>query len=259
MKPMNSITKSLKHGYILIGLLLWSSFTFGQNSEPKKILFVGNSFTYFFNLPQVVSAMAESQGIKLITRQSTVGGSNLEQHWKEEKGTITRKLLKNQQWDYVVFNNHSLSAIDNPESFHEYGKKFAELVKSLGAKPIFMMTWAYKSNPLMQDEITKQYDKLAKDSDSDFVACGPMFEIARSTRPNLELFHDDKHPSSNGTYLLALGFFKYFTGSETSEIPKRLTTKDIDGEKLYLIFMDQEDADFLQQLVDDFEFISPVN
>jgi hypothetical protein len=233
--------------------------TQAQDSEPKKILFVGNSFTYFFNLPQVVSAMADSQGIPLITRQSTVGGSNLEQHWKEEKGTITRQLLKSQQWDYVVFNNHSLSAINAPDSFHEYGKKFADLVKSLGAKPVFMMTWAYKSNPLMQDRITKEYYKLAKDTDSDFVASGPMFELARLSRPDIELFHDDKHPSSNGTYLLGLGFYKYFTGLATAEIPKRLATKDINGEKLYLIFMNQQDADFMQLLVDDFEFKTPTD
>ena len=62
-------------------------------APPKRILFVGNSFTYFYNLPQVVAAMAASQGVSLETRQSTVGGSNLEQHWQEEKGTQTRRLL----------------------------------------------------------------------------------------------------------------------------------------------------------------------
>ena len=84
--------------------------------------------------------------------------------------------------------------------------------------------------------------------------CGPLFEKARLWRPDLNLFADDKHPSSNGTYLLGLAFYKYFTGKATAEIPKRLATRDIDGEKLYLIFMSQTDADFLQQLVDGFDF-----
>ena len=56
------------------------------------------------------------------------------------------------------------------------------------------------------------------------------------------------------TYLLGLAFFKYFTNKSTAEIPKRLTTKDINGEKLYLIFMDRTDADFLQELVDEYNF-----
>jgi hypothetical protein len=53
---------------------------------------------------------------------------------------------------------------------------------------------------------------------------------------------------------LGLAFFKYFTGKSTVDIPRRLTTKDINGENLYLIFMDQTDADFLQQLVDEYHF-----
>jgi hypothetical protein len=70
----------------------------------------------------------------------------------------------------------------------------------------------------------------------------------------MELFFDDKHPSANGTYLLGLAFYKYFTGATTADIPPRLLTEDLNGEKLYLMFMPPEEADFLQQLVDEFTF-----
>lgn len=249
--------KVIKNGerYVLALLLcLTAAVVFGQGEAPKRVLFVGNSFTYFFNLPQVVSAMATEQNWALETRQSTVGGSNLEQHWKNERGTRTRALIEEQQWDYVVFNNHSLSSIERPEEFMEYGKKFAELVKARGAKPVFMMTWAYSSNPLMQATITKMYRQLGEATAADVVPAGPLFAKARQLRPDLELFFDDKHPSSNGTYLLGLAFFKYFSGASPVGIPKRLTTRDEDGEKLYLIFMHQTDADFLQQLVEEYTF-----
>ena len=237
-----------------MGLILLLYFTAGAQQDTTRILFVGNSFTYYYNLPQVVSAMALSQNIILETRQSTVGGSNLEQHWKGEKGTVTRKLIEENDWDYVVFNNHSLSAIDTPESFMEYSKKFVDLVRQRGAEPVFMMTWAYKSNPLMQTRITEMYQRLCEETRTDYVPCGPLFAAARQWRPDLELFSDDKHPSSNGTYMLGLAFYKYFTGKSTLNIPPRLTTKDLHGEKLYLIFMSAGNADFLQQLVDEFEF-----
>ncbi len=222
--------------------------------DTLKVLFVGNSFTYFYNLPQVVSSMAKSQGVVIETRQSTVGGSGLDQHWNGEKGTRTRVLLDSTDWDYVVFNNHSLSTIDAPDDFYEYSVKFANLVRAKGGEPVFMMTWAYKSNPLMQTTITDAYEKLSKESATDLVPCGLLFEKARNKRPDLNLFFDDKHPSYNGTYLLGLTFYKYFTGNKTSGISNRLTTKDSNGEKLYLIFMLQEDAAFLQQLVDDYHF-----
>jgi hypothetical protein len=238
----------------LILALCFSLALAGQGDAPKRVLFVGNSFTYFFNLPQVVNAMAETQGVAIETRQSTVGGSNLEQHWKGEKGTQTRRLLEEGDWDYVVFNNHSRSAIDTPDSFMEYGRKFADLVREKGAEPVFMLTWAYDSNPLMQPRITALHEQLAAETRAGIVPCGPLFAAARQWRPDLDLFFDDKHPSANGTYLLGLAFYKYFTGRATAGIPKRITTEDRNGETLYLLFMSQENADFLQQLVDEFDF-----
>jgi hypothetical protein len=251
MKKMLSL---LLLGWMFTSVSIHPAFSQETKKEPIRVLFVGNSFTYFFNLPQVVTAMAESQGMEIITRQSTVGGSNLEEHWKALKGTRTRKLLDSLEWDYVVLNNHSTSAIDTPDEFMEYGKKFIELIRSKGAEPVIMQTWGYKSNPLMIHPIMKGYAKLIGETSSEFVPAGELFMEARKWRPDLELFQDDKHPSSNGTYLLGLAFFKYFTGASTSEIPMRLTTFDKDGEKLYLLFMSQEDADFLQQLVDDYSF-----
>lgn len=242
---------------LTLGILLSvhsSSLAQAKEQEPIRVLFVGNSFTYFFNLPQVVAAMAKSQGVEIITRQSTVGGSTLEQHWKEERGTRTRKLLDSLKWDYVVLNNHSLITVNGPDEFIDYSTRFVELIRSKGAEPIIMQTWGYKSNPLLIRPIMNGYAQLGKATQADVVPAGELFMEARKWRPDLELFQDDKHPSSNGTYLLGLTFFKYFTGLPTSEIPTRLTTIDKDGEKLYLLFMSQEDADFLQQLVDDYDF-----
>jgi hypothetical protein len=250
---VKNLTRLFLVGCLLL-LSIQASFSQTGEKEPLRVLFVGNSFTYFFNLPQVVSSMAKSQGVNIMTRQSTVGGSTLEDHWKGLKGTRTRKLLDSLKWDYVVLNNHSLITAEAPDKFMEYSTKFIELVRSKGAKPIIMQTWAYKSNPLLISPIKKEYARLAKATKADMVPAGELFMEARKWRPDLELFHDDKHPSSNGTYLLGLAFFKYFTGLSTSEIPFRLTTTDKDGEKLYLLFMSQEDTDFLQHLVDDFEF-----
>lgn len=238
---------------VLVGCLLTASQAYAQQ-DTLKILFVGNSFTYFYNLPQMVAAMGTAEGVHILARQSTVGGSNLEQHWKGEKGTQTMEKLAMDDWDFVVMNNHSLSSIRNPESFMEYGKKFAEKIKEMGAHPVFMMTWAYKSNPMMQEEISRMYKNLAEESGTWYVPCGPMYAMARQLRPDLDLFFDDKHPSANGTYLLALAFYRFFTGKSVADIPDRLTTKDQYGEKLYLVFMEKGNSHFLQQLVDEFDY-----
>ena len=250
-----------KHLLLSICLLAFCSTSFAQpshapaaDSSATKVLFVGNSFIYFFNLPQVVATMVESQGGAIRVKKSTVGGSNLEQHWKRERGTRTMDLLESEDWDYVVFNNHSRSAIETPERFLLYGQKFAEKVKSIGATPVFMITWGYASNPLMQKEITAGYLNLAEVSGAKVVPAGPLFEQSRHWRPDLDLFHDDKHPSAEGTYLIGLAFYQFFTGKPPHNIPGTLKTKDQYGEELSLVFIRRPDALFMQQLVREFDW-----
>ena len=227
-----------------------------QEEEPLKVLFVGNSFTYFWNMPQLVKAMGETQGVSLEIHQSTVGGSNLKQHWHEEKGTLTRKLIEEGNWDYVVLGDHSLSTINTPDLFKEYGQKFSELIRSVGAEPIFYLTWAYKSNPLMQPTITKEYLGLAQELNAKVIPVGPIWMKARELRPDINLYFDNKHPSSDGSYLIALIVYKSLTGNLISEISNRVTTIDKDGEKLYLSFVLTETASFFKQLVRETNFES---
>lgn len=244
----------IRFSSILLLVFLLASFnrSYAQQ-DTTKILFVGNSFTYFYNLPQVVAAMAKTQDVAIMTRHSLAGGSSLEDHWKGERNTRTKEAITEGQWDYVIFNNHSLSAINTPEEFMLYSKKFVDLVRKQGAEPIFMMTWAYASNPLMQTRISEMYEQLAAETETRLLPAGYLFAEVRKWRPDMDMFFDDKHPSSNGTYLLGLTCFKFFTRKATADIPKRISTIDRNGEKLYLLFMHQEDADFLQQLVDEFD------
>lgn len=241
---------------LLFTLLLLPAILFSQEGQSDKILFVGNSFTYFWNMPQMVEAMAKDQNVKLETFQSTVGGSTLEQHWKEENNTETRQLLKNENWDYVVLHDYSSSTIDAPERFKTYATKLIELIKEKGAKPLLYMTWAYNSNPLMQETITSSYLELGKETNVNVVPVGIIFMQAQKTRPDLKMYFDEKHPSLAGSYLIALIYYKYLTGNSVKDIPNRLTTTDSEGNKLYLCFILPKTGSFLRQLVEEFDMKS---
>ena len=51
-----------------------------------------------------------------------------------------------------------------------------------------------------------------------------------------------------------LTFYKYFTGKSVNTIPTNISTLDTNGQILYLIFMNDLDANFLRQLVNEFQF-----
>lgn len=225
-----------------------------DEQKPMKVLFVGNSFTFFWNMPQLVQAMGEDQNVPLLVRQSTASGSNLEQHWKGKKDLKTKALIEKGDWDYVVLADHSLSTIETPERFEKYSTKFAELIRSVGAEPVFMITWSYDSNPLMQPEITKGYLDVAHKLQAKVIPVGPIFMKARELRPKVNFYFDDKHPSSDASYLIALIAYKALTGNAVSEIPARVETTDKDGEKFYLSFVLPGRAKFLRDLVEETNF-----
>jgi len=246
--------------YLLICLLFVSAQLHAAEESDIRVLFVGNSYTYYWNMPLAVTLMAESLGKNVYTKQSTVGSTNLEHHWKGEMETQTKMLIEQGNWDYIVFNNHSLSPRDIPESFKEYSLKFADLAKKNGAKPVFYMTWARKHNRLMQPTISNAYREIMQESGADLVPIGEIWMKSISYHPEKNLYAiDDSHPSPLGAYLTALAFTKYFTGESVQMVPNQLFINDANGDKLFIAMMLAANADFFRDLVDTWDMKNTKN
>ena len=240
---------------ILVTFFFLSHLSFAQ--KAKEVLFVGNSYTYFWNLPQTVEIMIKSMEMDFQTAQSTAGGATWQEHWDGEKSLTSRSIIASKDWDIVVLQNHSKSTIDNINQFLDYGNRFIDLVKKEGAQPILYITWAREFNPLMQSQITEGYLKLASDRKLDVVPVGPIWEQVGKLRPDLKLYDaDQSHPSPLGTYLTGLIFSKYLTHASIMSVPNRLISEDYKGQKLYLHVVPPNDAEFLKELVQKFDFAS---
>lgn len=224
----------------------------GQENHPKEVLFMGNSYIYFWNLPHQVMAMAESQGVDLNTAQSTNGGSNWGQHWRGEENIRSRELIQSGDFDAIVLQNHSRRSLDAPDSLMHYGKLFAELIKEQDARIYLYMTWAREWDPYMQQTITDAYIRLAEEIDATVVPAGLAWERALELRPDINLYAEDgSHPSPLGTYLTACVFYKVFTDRSTTDLGARLMSQDIYGEKIYLNILSEENALFLQKVAEE--------
>lgn len=246
--------KRVKYAFLM--MVLWALVlkVQAQQQDTLKVLFVGNSYTYFWNLPQTVTSMAESQHKVIMARKSTEGGTTLKQHWEGDKNLKSRELIKGTSWDVVVIQNHSMSTINDYEEFIEYGQKFIDLVKETGATPLLYMTWAREFNPLMQEKISAGYRDLGARANVQVVPVGEVWAKARQLKPGFRLYDpDESHPSTIGTYLTALVFCQVLTGNKVTGIPHRLSTIDKNGEELFYSIMSKGDAAFMQQLVDSFD------
>ncbi len=192
---------------ILLSIACLISFeSFSQTiATPKRILFVGNSYTYQWSLPQTVEDMARKTNQSLIIQHSTAGGANWGHHWRGERGLQTKQIIKEGKFDIVILQNHSLRAIEAPDSLHHYGEKFNQLIRRSGATPMLYMTWAREWNPLMIETIAKEYEALGKEIDAFVVPVGRIWQKARLLRPDLNLYaKDGSHQSPTGMYLNCL-------------------------------------------------------
>ena len=227
---------------------------FGQLSAqetvvPRKVLFVGNSYTYFWNLSSLVELMARDRGLAMETRHSTSGGVSLGIHWRGERELETRERIGSGEYDAVILQDHSMRAIEHPDSLMHFGELFIDEILQAGARPYLYLTWARRWNPLMQDQISRTYRQLGKEKNAEVVPVGIAWELARSLRPDLELYDPDgSHPSISGTYLTACVFFAALTGQSPVGLPHRLKKEDENGEDQYLIILDPNDARFLQDV-----------
>ncbi len=200
------------------------------DSRPERaILFIGNSRTYYHDMPYMVRKIADSAGAKEKYRVvvHAPGGVRFEDHWNNP---AVHKLLK-QRWHEVVLQGRSNEQQNNTvnASFHTYGAKLIREAQAAGAVPVLYVTWRYADNFSLYKEIpalkTQLYDlmqsnsqQLAQATGARIVNVGKAWERLLSQRPTFPLYEDGNHPTVYGSYLAALMLYKYFSGADVSQI-----------------------------------------
>jgi len=233
---------------ILSGLFL--AFT-GLNAQQKelKVLFVGNSYTYGYNLPHIVSIISEGTTTKLITSKSVIGGAQLREHWKGYRDLETRKIIAEGGYDVVVLQGFSMSALNTPDTTLRYIKLFSEYIRKHGAEPCLFNTWAREKVPQFQAEIDEMYGRAALENGALRVPVGKAWELAMDLRPTVDLFTSDgSHPNELGTMLTASVFVRVLAGELPEILPSLYRIEDAHGETVRLMNHNPEDAEFCRRI-----------
>jgi len=213
--------------------------------DTLRVLFVGNSYTYFENLPQVVSVLSEQTGTVLITEKITIGGAKLSEHWRGARGLNTREKIRNGDYDIVVLQEWSLGTVNERDSAVYYLGLFSKLARETGAKPYYYLTWGREKVPQQQEPISRVYRETAALNVATVVPAGEAWARARELRPDFDLFNPDgTHPSELGTYLTACVFVVTITGELPGTIPGTVSIRDSRGEDVILMMIDPLDVEF---------------
>lgn len=242
---------------LFIGLFISLNYASkAQAPDTLKVLFVGNSYTYYQNLPHIVSLISDSTATKIITRKSTAGGANLGHHWNGERNLRTKEIIASGNFDVVVLQDHSLGPIQWGDEFQKYAVLLCDLIKKSGAKPYFYLTWSREKVPQHQKILNQAYLQAATRNQAGIIPVGPGWTLARQLRPEAPLYNDDgSHPSDLGTYLTACIFLGVLVAEYPESLPLRYYATDSSGESVELLRMEDFDILFClmtaKQVVDD--------
>jgi gliding motility-associated-like protein len=194
-------------------------------SQPKNVLFIGNSYTYSNNMPQIVSDLAGSAGDNLIYDESTISNYSLYEH---STNSATLGLISQGGWDYVVLQEFSqwpsqpLMWVE--ENVYPYAQYLDGEINSHNpeAETIFYMTWGRRDGDDSRcsslpevctytgmDDLTRERYMIMAEANHAIVSpVGAVWRYIRENYPSIELYiPDGSHPNQAGSYLAACCFY----------------------------------------------------
>jgi PKD repeat protein len=214
-------------------ILLIFNLARAQN-DSLKVLFLGNSYTASYNLPQIVADLSATNNKSLIFDSHTPGGNLL---WyfanpgPQYDITAINK-IKSTNWDYIILQEQStVPTIDHYRYNYMY-PAIQSLYDSITfynecSKVVLFMTWGRQNGGIfcspdnycspdftdfnhMQDSLESAYTEAA---DLDNILVAPVGIAWKNVLNDTNLvLHsaDESHPNYHGSYLAANVFYNLF-------------------------------------------------
>ena len=196
-----------------------------MSGKPINVLFVGNSYTYYNQMPETaVLEEARGAGYEVDVTAVTRGGYRLCQFAdpEDEEGKRLRETVKGKHYDFAVIQEQSYTPITNEEQFLSGARDVMALIDA--DKFIFYATWGRNDGcellselGLTSDEMTERlsaaYNKAARLYGATVAEVGKAFVAYASFNDKNELYRsDNSHPSAIGSAVAAREIFKMMVG-----------------------------------------------
>ena len=184
-----------------------------------NVLFVGNSYTFYGDVPGQVRELSRAHPrLDLIeTDRVAQGGASLALH-AEETGAFER--VAEAQWTHVVLQEKSTGTLHDAADYHRFVRALGERVRGqvllyetwarqVGHE-IYRWGWSGKRPSTMRRRVRAELDAAARDLGAQVVPVGTAWELCLERYPKMVLHDDDGHHASTlGSHLAACVFFAW--------------------------------------------------
>jgi PKD domain len=191
-----------------------------------KALFIGNSYTYSNNLPQLIQSLALVNGDTLQWDANTPGGYTLQMHSND---ATTLSKIATGGWDVVILQAQSQEpSFDSAyvvSNVFPFARKLDSLihVSDSCVETVFFMTWGRKNGDAgncaayppvctyagMQGKLRERYLQMGAQNQATVAPVGCVWREVVNQNQIFDLYQSDQsHPSVYGSYLAACVFYE---------------------------------------------------
>ena len=206
-------------------LTLFTLTILASYGQVKKVLFLGNSYTYGIDLPSMLKDIALSFGDTIYKDQNTPGGYTFQGH---STNTTTLNKIASDDWDFVILQEQSQRPSFPPTQVqndtYPYATILNDSIKSNNqcTETVFFMTWGRENGDAnncpfypvictyqgMQMRLRQSYMEMGVNENATVAPVGAAWKHVRDSFPTIQLYQpDESHPSIYGTYLAACVFY----------------------------------------------------
>jgi hypothetical protein len=194
-----------------------------------RVLFVGNSFTFYNSMPELLHKLAEGDdgtppvfAVEYTKPRWTLRGAS-----SDDK---LQAVLDEVRWDVVVLQEQS-QLLSLPEwrlrETYPFARALERDISLAGAQTVLFMTSGYEEGDpgnypadtfsAMQQRLAEGYWDLGAELAAPVAPIGLAWQEALLRRPGLDLWDTDgKHPNGAGSYLAACVFYAMLTDPDPS-------------------------------------------
>ena len=161
-----------------------------------SILFIGNSHTYYNDMPRLVKLRADEKGYNCRVTMIAHGGWYLSQH--AEEPDVRFNILYG-QYDYVVLQEHA-HPFGPEKDFLNAAIALNKMIREAGSTPIIYECWAKKDEPEKQARMNEVHRHVAEEIKALIAPVGENWRTYQKSWPDLEMYDEDgAHASRAGS------------------------------------------------------------
>lgn len=187
-----------------------------QVSPTPRVLFLGNSLTDGNNVPALVQAMAQLQGVHFEYVALAPGGYALEDHWTD--GHQSR--LQQGNFAVLVLQQGPSTLPDSQAHLRQWAQTWANEARRFGTRPALYMIWPVRTQANGFALVSQSYRNAALAADAAIFPAGEAWEQVIRDDPSIALYTGDNlHATPAGSFLAAMVIARGLVGLDPGRVP----------------------------------------